>query len=308
MNRKRLVILLVLASLSCKFVVAADEVRFSELHVAQEIGSSEIDNDLIDVAGTEGRERRSLFPSQEPLMDEMEEEKDIPEMSPESTQESNSWAEAWDDGITGTSNQSSETFAGQRAAGTRLKWNTVKTRHLPMARHEACYVRAPNGNHYLIGGRRKNNVGIFNPVTRTWTSAPGPGVEIHHMQCVVSGDGRIWIPTSWYGGYPREKNHASIFIFNTKTKKWSRKPGLPAARRRGSASAVIRGGMIYVSHGNRYVVLAPMPVVSRLTYDNSLRLLTFLSLIFTQWTGADMGVMLLASDGLMHTTSRRTNG
>lgn len=213
------VILFAFASLSCQFLVTADEVRLSELHVAQEIGPSAIDNSLIDVAGTESLEGTSLFPSQEPLMDDLEEETELPEISPESTLESDYWTEEWDVGITGTSNQSSEPFEGQRTAGTRLKWNTVKTRRLPMARHEACYVRAPNGNHYLIGGRRKKNVGIFNPATRTWTRAPGPGVEIHHMQCVVSGDGRIWIPASWYGGYPREKNHASIFIFNTKTKK-----------------------------------------------------------------------------------------
>lgn len=112
-------------------------------------------------------------------------------------------------------------------------------------------MRAPNGKHYLVGGRGVKNVGVYDPSTSSWTSAPGPGVEIHHMQCVVSGDGRIWIPGSWYGGYPREKNHAFIFIFNTRTNKWSKKPGLPAARRRGSAAVVLRRGMIYVSHGNR---------------------------------------------------------
>lgn len=177
---------------------------------------------------------------------------DFPELSPDPFEEKNMDKEVASSGLTDNSNVTKfGTSERQRAAGGRLSWKIMRTRGMPVARHEACYVKAPNGNHYLIGGRGKKNVGIYNPATKTWTSAPGPGIEIHHMQCVASGDGRIWIPTSWYGGYPREKNHATIFLFNTKTRKWSRRPGLPAARRRGSATAVIRGGIIYVSHGNR---------------------------------------------------------
>lgn len=121
----------------------------------------------------------------------------------------------------------------------------------PSKRHEACYVRAANGKHYLIGGRRVQPVSIFDPATSTWTSAPGPGVEIHHMQCVASTDGLIWIPSSWTGRFPKESNHADIFVYNTNNGVWSRRTGMKESRRRGGAAAVLVGEKIYVTHGNR---------------------------------------------------------
>ncbi|KAI0559010.1 ring canal kelch protein [Gracilaria domingensis] len=106
------------------------------------------------------------------------------------------------------------------------------------------------GKGYLIGGRGEKPVDIFDPATNTWTDAPGPGIELHHMQCVAYGS-EIWIPTSWTGPFPREQNVDKIYIFNTLSNSWYTRPGLPEYRRRGGAAAVLHDLKIYVLAGNR---------------------------------------------------------
>lgn len=131
-----------------------------------------------------------------------------------------------------------------------FSWETIPTLTFPTARHEACFVAAANGLHYLIGGRRLKPVSIYDPLTQTWTEAPGPGRQIHHMQCVAAPDGKIWIPSSWTGGFPTERAHTVIWIFDTNTNTWSTKPGMAAERLRGGSASVLWGDKIYVSHGN----------------------------------------------------------
>lgn len=131
------------------------------------------------------------------------------------------------------------------------RWAIVKTQGVPVRRHEACFVMV-RGKGYLIGGRgRTKPVSVYDPRRRRWSNKPGPGVEIHHMQCVPTPDGKIWIPSSWYGGYPREKNHAVIHVFDTVTSKWSTRPGLPEKRRRGGGAVVLRANKLWVAGGAR---------------------------------------------------------
>lgn len=119
-------------------------------------------------------------------------------------------------------------------------------------RHEACAVFV-NGLVLLIGGRGVNKeISVFNTATRIWTTRNGPGanVEMHHMQCVVAG-GKVWIPTSWKGGYPREKNNNKVYVYDVKKDQWSTRPGMKESRQRGGAASVVRGQYIYVVGGNR---------------------------------------------------------
>ncbi|KAI0560334.1 Galactose oxidase [Gracilaria domingensis] len=119
-------------------------------------------------------------------------------------------------------------------------------------RHEACAVMV-NGLVVLVGGRGVNkDVSIYNPKTSVWTNHPGPGngIEIHHFQCVAA-QGKVWIVSSWTGGFPFEKNNDKIFIYDVASNQWTTRAGLPPWRRRGGAAAVLRGDWIYVVAGNR---------------------------------------------------------
>lgn len=110
-----------------------------------------------------------------------------------------------------------------------------------------------NGLVVLLGGRGVNKgVSIYNPRTGVWTAHPGPGagVEIHHFQCVAVA-GKVWIVSSWTGGFPFEKNNALVYVYDVASKSWSTRPGMPAYRRRGGGAAVRRGDWIYVVGGNR---------------------------------------------------------
>lgn len=128
-------------------------------------------------------------------------------------------------------------------------WLQVATTGTLVARHEACFVMVGN-KAYLVGGRDKNPVNVYNPATRQWTQEPGPGLKIHHMQCVAA-DNKIWIISAWTGNCCSEQNVPDIYIYDTIAKKWQTKPGLPEERRRGGAAAVLHGRDIYLVAGNR---------------------------------------------------------
>ena len=55
---------------------------------------------------------------------------------------------------------------------------------MPHKRHEACFVNV-NGKGYLIGGRGEKPVDVYDPNIQSWTQKAGPGLELHHMQCVA---------------------------------------------------------------------------------------------------------------------------
>lgn len=91
---------------------------------------------------------------------------------------------------------------------------------------------------------------VYDPTEQRWSQKEGPGLEIHHMQCVAVA-GRVWVVSSWTGNYPKERNVNKIYIYDTVHDQWFTKDGLPKGRRRGGAAAVHYKGEIYVSHGNR---------------------------------------------------------
>lgn len=118
-------------------------------------------------------------------------------------------------------------------------------------RHEACAVMV-NGEVVLIGGRGVNKpTSIYNPKTKTWRrgKGPGPGIEIHHFQC-VEADGKLWAVSSWTGKYPREKNNNKIYVYDVASDSWSTRAGMPSERNRGGSAAIRRGDIIYVIAGN----------------------------------------------------------
>lgn len=118
----------------------------------------------------------------------------------------------------------------------------------PVRRHEACAVMVA-GKVYLIGGRGKKPVSVFDPKTRKWTKRGTPQWELNHMQCVAWENRYVYIAGAWYGSFPREKNHEFTFRYDTATDTWAKEPGL-GPRARGGGALVVRGKKLYLAMGN----------------------------------------------------------
>lgn len=106
-----------------------------------------------------------------------------------------------------------------------------------------------NNKAYLLGGRGNRPVNVLDLNTNTWSSASYPPEEIHHFQAVYQG-GLVWIPVSWKGEYPYEKNVDKFYVYDTAADKWYTKTPLPENRRRGSAAVAFHAGKLYVAMGN----------------------------------------------------------
>lgn len=121
----------------------------------------------------------------------------------------------------------------------------------PRKRHEACFVMV-RGKGYLLGGRGFNGmqVDVYDPKRQTWTRKGSLPVMMHHFQCCAL-KGKIYIPSSWFGGFPSEQNNPKMWIYDTKRDSWSSRPGLPPNRNRGSGACVIHKKRIYIVCGNR---------------------------------------------------------
>ena len=121
---------------------------------------------------------------------------------------------------------------------------------LLVPRHEACAVMV-KGKVVLLGGRGQfKPVNIFDPATGVWERKKGPGIEMHHMQCVAVKE-LVYIISSWRGGFPEEKNNEFVYIYNVTSDEWTQKDGLPEPRLRGGGAAVKYRGRIYLLAGNR---------------------------------------------------------
>lgn len=129
-------------------------------------------------------------------------------------------------------------------------WNVIETIGIPEKRHEACFVMTENGKAYLIGGRGLKSVNVFDPKTNEWSREPGPGQQLHHMQCVVA-DHKIWIVSAWKGNCCNERNEMLIWIYDTIHQSWTTRAGLSRDRSRGAAAAVLYQRHIYLVGGAR---------------------------------------------------------
>lgn len=101
---------------------------------------------------------------------------------------------------------------------------------------------------YLLGGRGIKPIEIYDPKAGTWTNGAHPPMELHHFQA-VEVDGLVYAVGAYTGGFPYEESALHVFVYDPQTDRWSIGPRVPAARARGAAGAVARGGKIYVAGG-----------------------------------------------------------
>lgn len=118
----------------------------------------------------------------------------------------------------------------------------------PQPRHEACFVMVA-GRGFLIGGRGNRRVDVFNPKNRTWSAGPPMPTQMHHMQC-VGWRGSVYIPSSWFGGFPSEENNERMWVLNARTLTWTSRPGLPKDRLRGGGAVAVFKNKLYLATGN----------------------------------------------------------
>ncbi|MGY6649599.1 Kelch repeat-containing protein [Wenyingzhuangia sp. IMCC45574] len=126
-------------------------------------------------------------------------------------------------------------------------WQTIETKNKPIPRHEAAFIEA-NGKFYLCGGRRIQNVSIFNPKKNTWTKGQKPPIELHHFEG-VSYKKNIYVVGAFTGRYPHEKPVPNAYIYNTKKDKWVQSFEIPKDRQRGSAMVKIYNKKLYMICG-----------------------------------------------------------
>lgn len=153
-------------------------------------------------------------------------------------------------GSSGGSSGGGSSGGGGNPTGTGSgKWRMVQASGTPTRRHEACAVTV-NGKVYLIGGRKRKPVNVYDPATGKWTKKGTPNVEVHHMQCVAYKNRYVYIGGSWYGGFPREKTHTVTWRYDTVADKWAKLKGL-GSRARGGGAFVLHKGYMYLAFGNR---------------------------------------------------------
>lgn len=115
-------------------------------------------------------------------------------------------------------------------------------------RHEAGGV-ALNGKLYLLGGRGKRSVSVYDPAANIWLQkAPSP-IELNHFQPVAYNN-KIWVIGAFTGGYPNETSVADIYTYTPANNTWAKEGTIPQHRRRGSTGAVLHNGLIYIVGGN----------------------------------------------------------
>lgn len=128
------------------------------------------------------------------------------------------------------------------------QWTTLNTSGKVTARHEAGGVEV-NGKLYVIGGRGNRPVDMYDPNTNKWTTVAKAPMELHHFQPVAIGT-KIYVAGAFTCCYPVEKIVSNIYIFDTRTNKWSKGSKIPSNRQRGGAGAAVRNGKIYLLGGN----------------------------------------------------------
>lgn len=129
-------------------------------------------------------------------------------------------------------------------------WTLVETADgsAPIARHEATFVEV-NGKFYLIGGRGKKVVSIYDPATNVWVDGQNePPMQLHHFQA-VAWNGKIYILNAFTDSYPDETLVEHVYIYDPATDQWSQGPEIPADRRRASSGTVLYDDKIYVVAG-----------------------------------------------------------
>lgn len=127
------------------------------------------------------------------------------------------------------------------------EWQTLDCIGEPVARHEAGFVEVDD-KFYLMGGRRIQEISIFDPKTKIWTSGAKPPIELHHFQG-FSYKGDIYAIGAHTGQYPHETPVQESYIYKPKLDTWEAGFKLPKDRVRASTGNVVYKDKLYMAGG-----------------------------------------------------------
>lgn len=126
-------------------------------------------------------------------------------------------------------------------------WQNLKVDEGVEERHENALVLAGE-KFYLIGGRGKKQLDIYDTKSQNWSKGSQPPFEIHHFQAVAL-DGLIYVLGAFTGGWPYETPLSHILIYDPEADVWIIGGEIPQNRRRGAAGVSIYNQKIYISNG-----------------------------------------------------------
>ncbi|MDB5262291.1 MAG: Kelch repeat type 1-containing protein [Adhaeribacter sp.] len=128
-----------------------------------------------------------------------------------------------------------------------LQWRLLSAKNEAIARSENSFASVGD-KLYLLGGRNKLVPEAYDIKTQTWAKGADAPLEMHHFQAVTYKD-EIYVVGALTGPYPHETPIPRIYIYNPKINKWRSGDDIPAARRRGSAGALVYQNKIYLVGG-----------------------------------------------------------
>src|SRR4051812_5781131 len=126
-------------------------------------------------------------------------------------------------------------------------WKTINATGSYSPREETDFVNV-KGLFYLIGGRRIQEIAVYDPTKSSWSAASKPPIELHHFQAVVYKD-EIYLVGAMTANYPHEVPVENIYIYTPATDKWRVGGTIPADRRRGSSGVAIYKNKFYITSG-----------------------------------------------------------
>lgn len=131
----------------------------------------------------------------------------------------------------------------------QLQWTSIVTEDgtEPQQRHEATFINIKE-KMYLLGGRRIQNISIYDAEKNIWSTGSKPPLELHHFQAVVF-DNKIYVMGALTGGYPAETPVPNIYIYDPANDKWIVGDKIPEDRQRGSTGVVVYQNKIYMVAG-----------------------------------------------------------
>lgn len=114
-------------------------------------------------------------------------------------------------------------------------------------RHE-CTLAELGGKLYLIGGRGRHHVDVWDPSSSSWRRGRTRHAELHHAQPIAYRD-TIWLWGGMVGPYPDEKPVAHVLLYEPRSDTVRNGPRLPRGRARGSGGAALADGRMLFAGG-----------------------------------------------------------
>jgi N-acetylneuraminic acid mutarotase len=138
-------------------------------------------------------------------------------------------------------------ITGAKAQFNDYSWKIINTTGNYIPREE-CDFAVVKGMFYLLGGRKIQDINVFNPETSAWATAAKPPVELNHFQAIVYKN-EIYVCGAMTGNYPHEKPLDHIYIYSPALDSWRIGAEIPKDRLRGAGGAVIYKNKFYLVCG-----------------------------------------------------------